>query len=105
MFLDIPLISNSCFYSCLPGGAFVFVRVHGSCDIKVGYHIYIGQSGRHWSMTLLGGYQGHDALMPSTFFRNFSKNSDNFVETNRTRERFFDGNSNSRKVKMTACMG
>jgi hypothetical protein len=44
--------------------------------------------------------------MPSCLlvFRNFSKNSDNFVETNRTSERFFDGNSNSLKVKMTACV-
>jgi hypothetical protein len=49
--------------------------------------------------------------MPSCprFFRNFSKNSDNFVETDRTSEGFFDGNPNSRKVKddglrgMTSC--
>jgi hypothetical protein len=40
----------------------------------------------------------------STFFRNFSKNSDNFVETDHTREKFFDGNSNSKKAKMTVCM-
>jgi hypothetical protein len=53
---------------------------------------------------LLGGYQGHNALVPSTFFRIFSKNSDNFVEIDRTSEKFFDGNSNSRKVKMTVCM-
>jgi hypothetical protein len=46
MILDIYLISNSCVYSSLPGGAFVFVRIHGSCDIKAGHHIYIGQSGR-----------------------------------------------------------
>jgi hypothetical protein len=51
MILDICLISNSCFYSFLPGGAFVFVRIHGSCDIEVHHHIYIGQSRRHWSMT------------------------------------------------------
>jgi hypothetical protein len=35
----------------LPDGAFVLVRIHGSCDIKAGHHIYIGQSGGHWSMT------------------------------------------------------
>jgi hypothetical protein len=50
MFLDIHLISNSCFHSFLPGGAFVFVRIHGSCDIKAGHHIYIGLSWRYWSM-------------------------------------------------------
>jgi hypothetical protein len=40
--------------------------------------------------------------MPSClqrFFEFFSKTSDNFVETNRTSEKFFDGNSNSRKSK------
>jgi hypothetical protein len=44
--------------------------------------------------------------MPSCLlvFSIFFKNSDNFIETNRTSERFFDGNSNSRKVKMTACV-
>jgi hypothetical protein len=31
------------FYSSLPGGALVFVRIHGSRDIKAGHHIYIGQ--------------------------------------------------------------
>jgi hypothetical protein len=41
---------------------------------------------------------------PQRFFRNFSKNSDNFVETNCTSEKFFDGNSNSRKVKVIVCM-
>jgi hypothetical protein len=35
--------------------------------------------------------------MPSTFFRNFSKKSVNFVETDRTSEKVFDGNSNSKK--------
>jgi hypothetical protein len=40
--------------------------------------------------SLLGGYQAHDALMPSSFFEIFQKKkSDNFVETNRTSERFF----------------
>jgi hypothetical protein len=29
----------------LPDGTFVFVRIHGSCDMKAGHHIYIGQSG------------------------------------------------------------
>jgi hypothetical protein len=51
------------------------------------------------------GYQGHNALMPSLFFDFFQKNSDNFVETDRTSESFFDGNSNSQKVKMTTCVG
>jgi hypothetical protein len=41
---------------------------------------------------------------PQCFFVFFSKISDNFVETDRTSERFFDGNSNSRKAKMTVCM-
>jgi hypothetical protein len=49
-------------------------------------------------------YQGHNALMPPHFFQKFSKKSDNLVETNRTSERFFDGNSNSRKVKMMVCV-
>jgi hypothetical protein len=40
----------------------------------------------------------------STFFQNFSKNSDNFVETDRTSEKFFDANSNSKKAKMTVCL-
>jgi hypothetical protein len=35
----------------MPGGAFVFVRMHRSCDIKAGHHIYIGQSRRYWAMT------------------------------------------------------
>jgi hypothetical protein len=51
MVLDIFFISRSCFYSSFPDGAFVLVRIHGSCDIKAGHHIYIGQSGGHWSMT------------------------------------------------------
>jgi hypothetical protein len=38
------------------------------------------------------------------FFQKFSKNSDNFVEIDRTSEKFFDGNSKSKKVKMTVCM-
>jgi hypothetical protein len=47
--------------------------------------------------SLLGGYQGHDALVPPRFFRNFSKkNSDNFVETNRTSEKVF-----KRKLELT----
>jgi hypothetical protein len=41
----------------------------------------------------------------SSFFSKFFKNSDNFVETNRTSERFLNRNSNSRKVKMMACAG
>jgi hypothetical protein len=51
MILDIHLISDSCFHSSLPGGAFVFVRIHRSCDIKADHHIYIGQSRRYWAMT------------------------------------------------------
>jgi hypothetical protein len=57
--------------------------------------------------------QGKDApcsgatkgTMASSFFTKiFQKNPDNYVETNRTSERFFDGNSISWKVKMTACV-
>jgi hypothetical protein len=51
MVLDILFISRSCFHSSLPARAFVLVRVHGSYDIKAGHHLYIGQSGGHWSMT------------------------------------------------------
>jgi hypothetical protein len=40
----------------------------------------------------------------STFIQNVLKKSDNFVETDRTSEKFFDGNSNSRKAKMTVCV-
>ena len=39
-----------------------------------------------------------------SIFSKFFKNSDNFVETDRTSEKFFGGNSNSGKVKMTVCM-
>jgi hypothetical protein len=53
--------------------------------------------------SLLGGYPGHDALL--AFYENFQKNPDNLVETDRTGERFFDENSISRRVKMTACAG
>jgi hypothetical protein len=46
-----------------------------------------------------GATQG---TIPSSVFQKISKkNPDNCVETDRTRERFFDGNSISRKVKMT----
>jgi hypothetical protein len=41
--------------------------------------------------SLLEGYQGHDALL--VFYENFQKNPYNYVETDRTSERFFDGNS------------
>jgi hypothetical protein len=41
---------------------------------------------------------------PQRFFKFFQKNSDNFVENDRTSEKFFDGSSNSGKVKMTVCM-
>jgi hypothetical protein len=37
-------------------------------------------------------------------FSKFFKNSDNFVETDRTSEKFFYGSLNSRKVTMTVCM-
>jgi hypothetical protein len=47
--------------------------------------------------SLLRGYQGHNALASSTFFSKFFKNSDNFVETDCTSEKFFDGSSNSKK--------
>jgi hypothetical protein len=43
--------------------------------------------------------------MPSLVFTRFFKNPDNLVETNRTSERFFDGNSISRKVKATTYVG
>jgi hypothetical protein len=42
--------------------------------------------------------------MPSSFYDFFKKNPDNCIETNRTSERFFDGSSILRKVKMTACV-
>jgi hypothetical protein len=52
--------------------------------------------------SLLRGYQGHDALL---VFKNFfKKNPDNCVEIDRTSKRFFNGNSISQKVKMTACV-
>jgi hypothetical protein len=41
--------------------------------------------------SLLGGYQGHDALL--IFYEIFQKNPDNCVETDHTSGRFFDGNS------------
>jgi hypothetical protein len=49
--LDILFISRNCFHSSLPARAFVLIRVHGSCDIKAGHHVNIGQSGGHWYMT------------------------------------------------------
>jgi hypothetical protein len=43
--------------------------------------------------------------MPSSFFTKFfKKNPDNCVETDRTSERFFDGNSISRKARMMSCV-
>jgi hypothetical protein len=50
MVLDISLVSNSCFHSCLLGGAPALVWIHYSCDSQAGYHIHIGQSGGHWPM-------------------------------------------------------
>jgi hypothetical protein len=52
--------------------------------------------------SLLGGYPRHNALLVFPNF--FKKNLDNCVETDCTSERFFDGNSISRKVEMTACV-
>jgi hypothetical protein len=51
MVLDISLVSNSCFHSCLLGGTLVLVWVHSSYDSQAGYHLHIGQSGGHWPMT------------------------------------------------------
>jgi hypothetical protein len=51
MVLDILFIFRSCFHSSLPARAFVLIRVHGSCNIKAGHHVNIGQGGGHWSMT------------------------------------------------------
>jgi hypothetical protein len=51
MVLDILFISRSCFYSSLPDGVLVLVRVHGSYDVKAGHHVYISQSWGHWAMT------------------------------------------------------
>jgi hypothetical protein len=45
MVLDISLVSDSCFHSCLLGGALVLVWIHSSCDSQAGYHVHIGQSG------------------------------------------------------------
>jgi hypothetical protein len=50
-----------------------------------------------------GATKGTMPSCPQRFF-DFFRNSDNLVETDRTSEKFFDGNSNSRKAKMTACM-
>jgi hypothetical protein len=54
--------------------------------------------------SLLRGYPGHDALLPIfTIFQ--KKNPDIYVETDRTSERFFDGNSILREVRAMACVG
>jgi hypothetical protein len=45
------------------------------------------------------------AWCPPPFLWNFLKNPDNLVETDRTSERFFDGNSISWKEKTTAYVG
>jgi hypothetical protein len=50
-----------------------------------------------------GATQGTMPNRVLVFYEIF-KNSDNFFETDRTSERFFDGNSISQKVKMTACV-
>jgi hypothetical protein len=50
MVLDISLVSNSYFHSCLLGGALVLVWIHSSCDSQAGYHVNIGQGGGHWPM-------------------------------------------------------
>jgi hypothetical protein len=57
----------------------------------------------HSTMPSPAFYPGHDAL--PRFLRIFSNNSDNYVETNCTSERFFDGSSISRRVKTTTCVG
>src|SRR6187551_1475546 len=49
--LNILLVSNSCLYSCLFGGALVLVWMHSFCDIQAGHQVNIGQGRRHWSMT------------------------------------------------------
>jgi hypothetical protein len=49
--LDIWLVSASWLHSCLPCGAFVFLGIHGSWNVKEGDHIHIGQGWRHWAMT------------------------------------------------------
>jgi hypothetical protein len=51
-----------------------------------------------------GATKGTMPSCPQHFCRNFSKYSNNFVETDRTSKKFFDGNSNSRKAKMKACV-
>jgi hypothetical protein len=53
--------------------------------------------------SLLGAYPGHDAVPP--FFMIFSKNPDNNVETDRTSERCFDGNSILREARLVRCVG
>jgi hypothetical protein len=51
-----------------------------------------------------GATKGTMPLCPQRFFEIFQKHSDNFVETDRMSEKFIDGNSNSRRTKMTVCM-
>jgi hypothetical protein len=47
----------------------------------------------------------HMVLILPSIFDDFSKFSDNCVATDRTSERFFDGNSILREVRMMACVG
>jgi hypothetical protein len=56
--------------------------------------------------TLLArAYQGHDALMPPRFFEIFQKIPTTLSRLIAQAKGFLNGNSNSRKVKMTACAG
>jgi hypothetical protein len=117
MFPPIQIIS--CQHSALSSLSFCLRYV---ANTEAGEHGHVVRSSRPPDRTSLSFkleqtaslHRGKDTpysgatkgTMPSCLlvFRNFSKNSDNFVETNRTSERFFDGNSNSLKVKMTACV-
>jgi hypothetical protein len=45
------------------------------------------------------------ALLLLPVFYDFSKNPNNYVETDHTSERFLDGNSILREVRATACVG
>jgi hypothetical protein len=55
MIFDISLVSNSCLYSCLLGGALVLIRIHNSYEFRADYHVNIGQGGGHWPMAEKGG--------------------------------------------------
>jgi hypothetical protein len=57
------------------------------------------------SAKTLSAWELPRARCPPLFFTKFFKNPDNRVETDRTSESFFDGNSISQKVKTRACVG